>query len=129
MLYYLAGLFFLFGTADRCESAVTGLAAENPAFSGVADLVDYPGAVPAFSQVNHLKFRIHPIDTIVIHWVGEGTADSAVRWFKNPASRVSAHFVIDRSGRVSQVIKVRDTAWHCTRRTDPPGGMNNPRSI
>ncbi|MDD2717825.1 MAG: peptidoglycan recognition family protein [Candidatus Wallbacteria bacterium] len=90
---------------------------------------DYPGAFADFTPINHLKFRIHKPDTIVIHWVGEGTAAGAVRWFLNPDSRVSAHFIINQTGEVVQMVKLRDTAWHCTRRIEPLGGMNNPRTI
>lgn len=127
-LCFLSLLLFLASGVYSTESP-SGLAAENPVFKNISDELDYPAAVPEFTKINHLKFRIHPIDTIVIHWIGEGTAPWAVRWFHDPKSRVSAHFVIDRKGKVSQVVKTRDTAWHCTKRTDPPGGMNNPRTI
>ena len=48
---------------------------------------------------------------IVTHWVGSGTYESAVSWLTNPASKVSAHYVIS-GDRVTQCVKEEDTAWH-----------------
>ncbi|MDD5090731.1 MAG: N-acetylmuramoyl-L-alanine amidase [Candidatus Wallbacteria bacterium] len=92
--------------------------------------VDYPGAVKKFTQHNHLKRRIHKIDTWVNHYVGVGTYAGAISWFLNPEAKACAHFVIrNTDGEITQVLPVADTAWHCTRKVKPKGGMNNPRSI
>ncbi len=50
---------------------------------------------------------------LVIHhtaWLGH---DAVVNWFKNETSRVSAHLVIGRDGRVSQVLPFNVKGWHC----------------
>ncbi|MEE2830186.1 MAG: peptidoglycan recognition family protein, partial [Myxococcota bacterium] len=54
------------------------------------------------------------IDSIVIHTI-EGSHPSAVSWFRNPASDVSAHYVVKRSdGAVTQMVYDEDRAWHAT---------------
>lgn len=57
------------------------------------------------------------IKGITIHWWGDPkqnpTADGVVNWLCNPASQVSAHFVITGTGRkVWQLVADKDRAWH-----------------
>ena len=57
------------------------------------------------------------IKGITIHWWGDPatnpTAEGVVNWLCNPASQVSAHFVITGTGRrVWQLVNDRDRAWH-----------------
>lgn len=52
------------------------------------------------------------IDYIVIHDT-EGSYAGSVAWFQNPASNVSAHYVIrSADGEVTQMVDVKDTPWH-----------------
>jgi N-acetyl-anhydromuramyl-L-alanine amidase AmpD len=51
------------------------------------------------------------IKLVVIHWVGQGTADSAAAWFANDSSNVSAHYIVGDSV-VYQCVAEKDTAWH-----------------
>ena len=51
------------------------------------------------------------ISLIVIH-VGEGSFDSIIRWFQNPISRVSAHYVISREGKIVSMVDEENIAWH-----------------
>jgi N-acetyl-anhydromuramyl-L-alanine amidase AmpD len=52
------------------------------------------------------------INYIVIHDT-EGSYQSAIDHFQDPASYVSAHYVIRSSdGEVTQMVKTKDTAWH-----------------
>jgi N-acetylmuramoyl-L-alanine amidase len=46
---------------------------------------------------------------IVLHGTAGG---GAVEWFQNPASRVSAHYVVLESGGIVQCVNDSDTAWH-----------------
>jgi N-acetylmuramoyl-L-alanine amidase len=55
--------------------------------------------------------RRRPISAVVIH-VTEGSEASVDSWFKNPASKVSAHYMVTRDGRLKQYVKEEDTAWH-----------------
>ena len=52
----------------------------------------------------------HVPDMIVCH-ITEGSFAGAVSWLANPASQVSAHFVVARDGRVTQMVEIGDTAW------------------
>ena len=47
-----------------------------------------------------------------VHYVATGTYQGAISWFKDPASQVSAHYVVRNSdGQVSQVVAEADRAW------------------
>ena len=50
---------------------------------------------------------------IVIHVTTAASAESTLAWFQNPASEVSAHYLIDKDGgKTWQLVKEQDTAWH-----------------
>lgn len=51
------------------------------------------------------------IDTIMVHNT-VGSFQSAVNWFKNSTSNVSAHYVISRQGEIKQMVEDEHTAWH-----------------
>jgi len=58
-----------------------------------------------------------PIDTLVIHFCSDAVAhpknpydlDAVIRLF---APNTSAHYLIDRQGRVYRLVRESDTAWH-----------------
>lgn len=57
------------------------------------------------------------IKGLTCHWWGDPstnpTAEGVVNWLCNPASQVSAHFVITGTGRrVWQLVNDKDRAWH-----------------
>jgi hypothetical protein len=57
-----------------------------------------------------------PIDYVVIHDI-EGSAESAVSWFQNPKAGTSSHYVVSSlSGKIWQMVKERDVAWHAGNR-------------
>jgi N-acetylmuramoyl-L-alanine amidase len=68
--------------------------------------------VPYVPSPNFSSRKGHGIEGIVIHYTAGGSASGTVRWFANPASRVSAHFVLSRSGRVTQMVALEHAAWH-----------------
>jgi N-acetyl-anhydromuramyl-L-alanine amidase AmpD len=53
------------------------------------------------------------IDSIVIHTT-EGSYASAVATFKNPANEVSAHYIVDTNGAITQMVDLANRAWHAT---------------
>ncbi len=74
----------------------------------------------------------HQIEMIVLHFTASGTSAGTISWFKNPQSRVSAHYVLDKDGKIFQLVKDGDTAWHA----GLPGNLTrddiirpNPRAI
>lgn len=49
---------------------------------------------------------------ITCHYTAGWTAASAIATLTNPANQVSAHFVIDRDGTVTQLVCCDQRAWH-----------------
>jgi N-acetyl-anhydromuramyl-L-alanine amidase AmpD len=41
-----------------------------------------------------------------------GTLQGTIATFQNPIRQVSAHYVIDRDGSITQMVQLTDTAWH-----------------
>jgi N-acetyl-anhydromuramyl-L-alanine amidase AmpD len=52
------------------------------------------------------------IDTIVLHHTANSTLRGVVSWFRNPASRVSAHFTVGKDGSIVQHVSTFVRAWH-----------------
>ena len=51
-------------------------------------------------------------DMIVLHYTDMDRADAAVAWLCNPASRVSAHYLITEAGGIVQMVAEEARAWH-----------------
>jgi N-acetylmuramoyl-L-alanine amidase len=49
---------------------------------------------------------------VIIHHTSNDTAARAIRILTDPATRVSAHYVIGRDGRLVQLVDERSRAWH-----------------
>jgi N-acetylmuramoyl-L-alanine amidase len=84
------------------------------------DPLDYPGATWAPAAPTNFRPADRPanqpIDTVVIHDI-EGSAIGAVRWFQDPRSGVSAHYVVDATeGKVWQQVREKDIGWHAGNR-------------
>lgn len=55
------------------------------------------------------------IQFIILHSTGySGTTqyEGSVSWLCNPKSKVSAHYVIARDGRITQLAQCADATWH-----------------
>jgi N-acetylmuramoyl-L-alanine amidase/Transglycosylase SLT domain len=53
-----------------------------------------------------------PINYVVIHTT-QGSYAGTINWFQNPASNVSAHYVIRSSdGQITQMVREKDIAFH-----------------
>ncbi len=59
--------------------------------------------------------RSKAISAIVLHYTESTTLDSPVSWFEDPASGVSAHYVVGPDGTVVQMVLDGDVAWHAGR--------------
>lgn len=66
-----------------------------------------PAASSNYTTVNYNR----GIRYVVIHTI-EGSALGAVSWFQNPASRVTAHYVVSYGGTIYQTVADKNTAWH-----------------
>ncbi|MBU2108807.1 MAG: N-acetylmuramoyl-L-alanine amidase [Alphaproteobacteria bacterium] len=51
-------------------------------------------------------------DMIVLHYTGMESGDAAEAWLCNPASEVSSHYLVHENGRVVQMVRESDRAWH-----------------
>ena len=60
--------------------------------------------------------RSLPIRKVVLHNTA-GPAAGSISWLTNPASKVSAHYVVSRLGLVTQLVREEDAAWHAGDRT------------
>jgi len=62
----------------------------------------------------HFNERLDPdnITTIVVHATANSTLIGVLSWFQNPTAYVSAHYVIGKDGRIVQMVKGEDRAWH-----------------
>lgn len=52
------------------------------------------------------------IDLIVLHHTVIPTLEDTVKHFLNPESKVSAHYVLGKDGRLVQMVRESDRAWH-----------------
>ncbi|MEU0782013.1 N-acetylmuramoyl-L-alanine amidase [Streptomyces sp. NPDC006173] len=78
--------------------------------------VDYPGAewTPATSSNYTVSDRpeSYDLDYVVIH-VTQATYADTLSIFRNPAKKVSAHYVVrSADGHVAQCVRERNVAWH-----------------
>lgn len=64
---------------------------------------------------NHGARRSGPTDSIVLHYTGMTTGDAAIMRLCDPAAEVSSHYVVDRDGRVLQLVPEERRAWHAGR--------------
>ncbi|MCJ8152440.1 N-acetylmuramoyl-L-alanine amidase [Chryseobacterium sp. SSA4.19] len=65
-------------------------------------------------------------DAVIIHFTAGRSAESSIAWFKNPEAKASAHLVIDRDGKVTQMVEFNRKAWHAgVSRWADRSGFNN----
>ena len=53
-----------------------------------------------------------PIDTIVLHYTGMRSAGAAIDRLRDPAARVSAHYVVEEDGAIWRLVPEGRRAWH-----------------
>lgn len=68
------------------------------------DLIDTPS--PNFDE------RSLPITMIVLHFTGMADGASAIARLRDPAAKVSAHYVVDEDGTVVRMVPEDKRAWH-----------------
>ncbi|MEO3975001.1 peptidoglycan recognition family protein [Streptomyces sp. CAU 1734] len=108
------------GAAATAAATVLPPSADARAHDGPAPLfkagTDYPSArwLPASSSNLTASSRpsSYRVDRVVIHVTQETFADT-VAIFRNPARKVSAHYLVRSSdGEVAQCVRERDVGWH-----------------
>jgi N-acetylmuramoyl-L-alanine amidase len=64
---------------------------------------------------NYRPGRRKPITALVLHYTDSLTLDSVVGWFARPEAAMSAHYLVGRDGRIVQMVREEDVAWHAGR--------------
>ena len=49
---------------------------------------------------------------IILHYTGMETGEAAEAWLCNPESEVSSHYLVHEDGRIVQMVRESDRAWH-----------------
>jgi N-acetylmuramoyl-L-alanine amidase len=93
---------FTYDLASNCPPQVADTSDEYA--PGAPDAVD--AISPNYNSRGGTK-----IIGIVLHNT-ESRFDQAVSWLRNPKSKVSAHIVINREGKVSRLVSDESNAWH-----------------
>lgn len=55
------------------------------------------------------------VDLVIVH-VTQGSFDSAVKAFQDPGHKASTHYIVGQDGRVTQMIRELDVAYHAGNR-------------
>ena len=60
----------------------------------------------------NFDLRRSPPDMIVLHYTGMQTGEGALARLRDPAAKVSAHYLIEEDGRVFGLVAEERRAWH-----------------
>lgn len=52
------------------------------------------------------------IEFVIIHYTGMQSEIDSLKRLKNPKFKVSCHYLINRKGKIIQMVKEKDIAWH-----------------
>ncbi len=72
----------------------------------------YPDWVDWAASPNHARRKASEITAIIYHYTVGGSQESTVKYFQDPASKVSAHYVLGRDGKIVQMVALDEAAWH-----------------
>jgi N-acetylmuramoyl-L-alanine amidase len=73
---------------------------------------DHPGADVRVSPNFGPRLGTSRPDMIVLHYTGMKTGAAAEAWLSAPESQVSSHYLVHEDGRVIQMVRESDRAWH-----------------
>ncbi|MEV6886486.1 N-acetylmuramoyl-L-alanine amidase [Streptomyces sp. NPDC051135] len=102
--------------------------------------VDYAGARWVAASDANWRRADRPddygIDMVIVH-VTQGSFASAVRAFQDPGHQAAAHYIVGQDGRVTQMIRELDVAYHAGNRDynersvgiEHEGFVNRPRDF
>lgn len=73
---------------------------------------DFPGAeVRVSPNFGPRRDGLLP-DCLILHYTGMVTGEAAESWLCTPESEVSSHYLVHEDGRVVQMVREGDRAWH-----------------
>jgi len=61
---------------------------------------------------NHGDRKSGRIDALILHYTGMVSGEAALERLCDPASQVSAHYVVEEDGRIIQLVSESRRAWH-----------------
>ncbi|MEI5677952.1 MULTISPECIES: N-acetylmuramoyl-L-alanine amidase [unclassified Mesorhizobium] len=73
---------------------------------------DHPGAEIRVSPNFTPRRGTDRPDMIILHYTGMATGEAAEAWLCDPASEVSSHYLVHEDGRIVQMVRESDRAWH-----------------
>ena len=68
-------------------------------------------AARVFPSPNHGP-RLRPTTALILHYTGMPTAESALELLCSPIAQVSAHYLVEESGDILQLVPESRRAWH-----------------
>lgn len=75
-------------------------------------LPDHPGAeVRASPNFGPRRDGVRP-SILLLHYTGMATGEGAETWLADPSSEVSAHYLVHEDGRIVQMVRESERAWH-----------------
>jgi N-acetylmuramoyl-L-alanine amidase len=78
----------------------------------MSDTVDFAGAEwRTSSNFGPRRDGSRP-DIILLHYTGMATGKAAEDWLCDPKSEVSAHYIVHEDGRIVQMVREEERAWH-----------------
>lgn len=84
--------------------------------------------IPAYTG-NYWHGRSEQILGVALHNTGGTNIQSTINWFQNPASQVSAHYVVGQDGRIVQMVQLNDLAYHVGIDFKSPAIINSKNQI
>ena len=78
---------------------------------------------------NHDSRDGHPVDILLMHYTGMKSGQEAIDRLRDPAAKVSAHYVVEEDGRVFRLVPEERRAWHAGVSSWQGAGNINQRSI
>lgn len=67
---------------------------------------------PVLRSSPNFDDRALPVSMLVLHYTGMETGEAAVARLADPASKVSAHYVVEEDGSVIAMVDESKRAWH-----------------
>ncbi|OFW96046.1 MAG: hypothetical protein A2977_01100 [Alphaproteobacteria bacterium RIFCSPLOWO2_01_FULL_45_8] len=56
--------------------------------------------------------RTHPVDTLVLHYPDMKSAEEAINRLRDPTAKVSAHYLISKTGEIVRLVPEEKVAYH-----------------
>lgn len=97
------------------SSPQTVLAIADPVDTSFDDKLKIQKATGIYKSADWtpaMHFDLRKPNYVIIHHTSQNSVAQTIRTFQVPHSKVSAHYVIGRDGRIVQMLNDYDRAWH-----------------